>query len=202
MRTLAKTMVRLAATTVATGAILGAFAPDALAEGSFSSSVKQVQPQFDSRTWKDRNQDTARTKITLSNCKVNAGGKTPGSTPLQSVEVALAKGSTVVKVIKKACAELELPHLAAPAEAMEYLLDLARSGIVELSPAHIGLLAEAINRLPEREKVVLTLYYYEGLTLAQIGEVIGVTESRICQIHTKAILQLRSRMQASERESA
>lgn len=103
MRTLTKTMVRLAATTVATGAILGAFAPDALAEGSFSSSVKQVQPQFDSRTWKDRNQDTARTKITLSNCKVNAGGKTPGSTPLQSVEVALAKGSTVVKVIKKAC---------------------------------------------------------------------------------------------------
>lgn len=75
MRTLTKTMVRLAATTVATGAILGAFAPDALAEGSFSSSVKQVQPQFDSRTWKDRNQDTARTKITLSNCKVNAGGK-------------------------------------------------------------------------------------------------------------------------------
>ncbi len=65
-----------------------------------------------------------------------------------------------------------------------------------------GMLAEAINRLPEREKVVLTLYYYEGLTLAQIGDVIGVTESRICQIHTKAILQLRSRMQAADRESA
>jgi RNA polymerase sigma factor for flagellar operon FliA len=64
------------------------------------------------------------------------------------------------------------------------------------------LLAESINRMPEREKIVLTLYYYEGLTLAQIGEVIGVTESRVCQIHTKAILQLRSRMQASERESA
>ena len=65
-----------------------------------------------------------------------------------------------------------------------------------------GMLADAINRLPEREKVVLTLYYYEGLTLAQIGDVIGVTESRICQIHTKAILQLRSRMQAADRESA
>lgn len=64
-----------------------------------------------------------------------------------------------------------------------------------------GLLGEAINLLPEREKVVLTLYYYEGLTLAQIGEVIGVTESRICQIHTKAILQLRSRMQAADREA-
>ena len=63
-----------------------------------------------------------------------------------------------------------------------------------------GLLGESINRLPEREKVVLTLYYYEGLTLAQIGEVLGVTESRVCQIHTKAILQLRSRMQAADRE--
>lgn len=63
-----------------------------------------------------------------------------------------------------------------------------------------GLLSEAVDRLPEREKVVLTLYYYEGLTLAQIGEVIGVTESRVCQIHTKAILQLRSRMQAADRE--
>jgi RNA polymerase sigma factor FliA len=63
-----------------------------------------------------------------------------------------------------------------------------------------ALLGDSINRLPEREKVVLTLYYYEGLTLAQIGEVLGVTESRVCQIHTKAILQLRSRMQAAHRE--
>lgn len=64
-----------------------------------------------------------------------------------------------------------------------------------------GLLSEAVERLPEREKVVLTLYYYEGLTLAQIGDVIGVTESRVCQIHTKAILQLRSRMAAADREA-
>jgi RNA polymerase sigma factor for flagellar operon FliA len=63
------------------------------------------------------------------------------------------------------------------------------------------ILAEAINRMPEREKIVLTLYYYEGLTLAEIGQVLGVTESRVCQIHTKAVLQLRSRMQAAERES-
>ena len=53
------------------------------------------------------------------------------------------------------------------------------------------LLAKAINTLPEREKIVVTLYYYEGLTLAEIGQVLGVTESRICQMHTKAVLQLR-----------
>ncbi len=64
------------------------------------------------------------------------------------------------------------------------------------------ILAESINRMPEREKIVLTLYYYEGLTLAEIGRVLGVTESRVCQIHTKAVLQLRSRISAAEREPA
>jgi RNA polymerase sigma factor for flagellar operon FliA len=64
------------------------------------------------------------------------------------------------------------------------------------------LLASAINRLGEREKLVLTLYYYESLTLSEIGQVLGVTESRVCQIHTKAILQLRGRMLLAERESA
>jgi RNA polymerase sigma factor for flagellar operon FliA len=56
------------------------------------------------------------------------------------------------------------------------------------------LLAGAINRMPDRERLVLTLYYYEGLTLAEIGDLLGVTESRVCQIHTKSILQLRSRL--------
>src|SRR5207247_3392590 len=55
-----------------------------------------------------------------------------------------------------------------------------------------GLLVGAINSLSEREKIVVTLYYFEGLTLAEIGEVLGVTESRVCQIHTKAVGQLRT----------
>ena len=57
-----------------------------------------------------------------------------------------------------------------------------------------GILANAINRLPEREKVVITLYYYEGLTLAEIGQVLGVTESRVCQMHTKSVLALKSKI--------
>lgn len=56
------------------------------------------------------------------------------------------------------------------------------------------ILEESINRLSEREKVVVTLYYFEGLTLAQIGQVLGVTESRVCQIHTKAVLGLRTKI--------
>ena len=64
------------------------------------------------------------------------------------------------------------------------------------------ILASAINRLPDREKLVLTLYYYENLTLGEIGNVIGVTESRVCQIHTKAVIQLRSKLAEPLRELA
>lgn len=62
------------------------------------------------------------------------------------------------------------------------------------------ILAGAIGRLSDREKTVVTLYYYEGLTLAEIGSILGVTESRICQMHTKAILQLRVRMAESDKD--
>jgi len=55
-------------------------------------------------------------------------------------------------------------------------------------------MADAIDGLPEREKIVITLYYYEELTLREIGEVLGVTESRVSQLHTKAVLRLKSRL--------
>ena len=58
--------------------------------------------------------------------------------------------------------------------------------------------ADAIARLPEREKLVVALYYYENLTLREIDEVLGVTESRVSQLHTKAVLRLRSRLQGGE----
>ena len=57
------------------------------------------------------------------------------------------------------------------------------------------LLLEAMDRVTEREQQVLALYYFEGLTLSQIGEIIGVTESRVSQIHSKAILTLRSHIE-------
>jgi RNA polymerase sigma factor for flagellar operon FliA len=63
-------------------------------------------------------------------------------------------------------------------------------------------LGEAIARLPEREKLVVTLYYYEELTLREIGEVLGVTESRVSQLHTKAVLRLKARLSGGMREPA
>lgn len=55
-------------------------------------------------------------------------------------------------------------------------------------------LVDAINRLPERDRLVVTLYYYEGMTLSEIGDVLGVTESRVCQIHAKTMMSLRNRL--------
>ena len=55
-------------------------------------------------------------------------------------------------------------------------------------------LIKAVEGMPERERTVLQMYYYDELTLSEIGEVLGVTESRVCQIHTKALRQLRSKL--------
>lgn len=60
------------------------------------------------------------------------------------------------------------------------------------------ILANAIDRLPEREKMVVSLYYYEGLTLREIGEVLGVTESRVSQLHTKAIIRMKAKLRLSK----
>ncbi len=53
---------------------------------------------------------------------------------------------------------------------------------------------DAIKKLPDKEKKVIVLYYYEDLTLKEIGEVLEVTESRVSQLHTKAIMRLRGRL--------
>ncbi|HUU28712.1 MAG TPA: FliA/WhiG family RNA polymerase sigma factor [archaeon] len=56
------------------------------------------------------------------------------------------------------------------------------------------ILVNGINTLPEREKLVVALYYYEGLTLKEIGEVMQISESRVCQIHTEAMLRMRGKL--------
>lgn len=63
-----------------------------------------------------------------------------------------------------------------------------------------SLLARVIHTLPEREQIVVTLYYYEGLTLAEIGLVLRVTESRISQLHTKAMMGMRSRIGSTDND--
>jgi len=61
--------------------------------------------------------------------------------------------------------------------------------------AHIKrLIAEAIHDLPEKQRLVLSLYYYEDLNLKEIGRVLDVTESRVSQLHTQAILRLKGKL--------
>jgi RNA polymerase sigma factor for flagellar operon FliA len=55
-------------------------------------------------------------------------------------------------------------------------------------------LVHAVRQLPERDQIIVTLYYFEGLTLSEIGLVLGVTESRVSQLHTRCALTLRSKL--------
>jgi RNA polymerase sigma factor for flagellar operon FliA len=60
--------------------------------------------------------------------------------------------------------------------------------------AMLDVLGQAIDQLPEREKTLVALYYHEGLTLKEIGAVLTVTESRVCQLHAQAMARLRTRI--------
>ena len=60
------------------------------------------------------------------------------------------------------------------------------------------MLVQGIEALPEREKLMMALYYEQDLNLREIGEVMGVTESRVCQIHSQAVARLRSRILGAE----
>ena len=57
-------------------------------------------------------------------------------------------------------------------------------------------IAETIATLPEKERLVISLYYYEDLNMKEIGGILGITESRVCQIHTKSVLRLRAKLKA------
>ena len=56
--------------------------------------------------------------------------------------------------------------------------------------------SDTINALPEKERLVVSLYYYEDLNMKEIGNILGITESRVCQIHTKATQRLSSKLRS------
>jgi len=84
------------------------------------------------------------------------------------------------------------------AESIESPVSLNPDMIVEKDEIRRVIVA-AIDELPEKEKKVLVLYYYEDLTLKEIGEVLEVTESRVSQLHTKAIMRLRAKLTSFKR---
>jgi RNA polymerase sigma factor for flagellar operon FliA len=96
----------------------------------------------------------------------------------------------------------DVKHIGSDSDEVT-VLDTVESQVVPGPEARLEreemkqLLVEAINKLPQREREVIALYYYEELTLKEIGEVLGVTESRISQLHTKAIMRLRGYLSRS-----
>ena len=60
-----------------------------------------------------------------------------------------------------------------------------------LSRERVDLVTEAIGALPEKERTVIALYYHEGMTMKEVGAVLGLTESRVSQLHAQALLRLR-----------
>jgi RNA polymerase sigma factor for flagellar operon FliA len=66
-----------------------------------------------------------------------------------------------------------------------------------LTQERIEIVADAIGRLPERERLVVTLYYHEELTMKEVGAVLGLTESRVSQVHSQAMLRLRGNLRVS-----
>ncbi len=85
-------------------------------------------------------------------------------------------------------------ELAGLAEVIEDIKSADPSQQVEMEEAK-EILLDSVNRLPEQERLVIALYYYEEMTLKEIGETLRISESRVSQIHTKAIGKLRSRVQ-------
>ena len=122
-------------------------------------------------------------------------------------EIAAALGMTVAQY-ERALEQLRTLELAAARELdaptadgtplLEFCVDPGESAVQTIERQELRAhLAQAIGELPERERQILALYYEEELTLAEIGEVIGVCESRVCQLRGLAVSRLRTLLRES-----
>ena len=115
-----------------------------------------------------------------------------------ALKAALDKAPETVEGLRQTLAATKDQVQLLRTEAQEAVTDLADD---TADPAEIladqnvkTLLVKAIELLPEREKLMMALYYEQDLNLREIGEVMGVSESRVCQLHTQAIARLRSQI--------
>ncbi len=101
-----------------------------------------------------------------------------------------------VSLINPEDLEKTIPGLMNPNAAHEILAEGHQHDPVEVFNAQQlrDVLAQAIDELPEKERIVLSLYYYEELTMKKIGQVLSITESRVSQIHTKALSRLKGKV--------
>jgi RNA polymerase sigma factor for flagellar operon FliA len=137
------------------------------------------------RSVRDKIRDIERAQVTLE--------ARLGRTPTDQ-ELAAELGVSVTS-LRETYGKVSYTSLASIDEigVVEDIAPMSTATVIEEDEVHEGLML-AISELPERDRVILALYYFEGLTLAEIGQVLGVTESRVSQLHTRATLALRSKL--------
>jgi RNA polymerase sigma factor FliA len=146
-------------------------------------------------------QKATEVEKTILHLEKKKGGPAEDEEIAQEMGLSMEAYHELLAQVKGVCLmEIDTLQQRLPELADEELLGLLHDK-KENDPFHLlsvkevkEVLASAIDELSEREREVLSLYYYEELTLKEIGEVMDLTESRICQIHTKGILKLRGRL--------
>jgi RNA polymerase sigma factor FliA len=111
-------------------------------------------------------------------------------------EIAAELGITV-SALRDLYAKVAFTSVAT-VEDLELADDLSAAATQEIEDDQAkAALLQVVRELPERDQVIIALYYFEGFTLAEIGQVLGVTESRVSQLHSRATLVLRNRLAGS-----
>jgi len=120
--------------------------------------------------------------------------------PATDEEVAKAMEIDVEKLYKMLNRVSNIPMLSLEMDARTSILDKLSSDSNKTPYEEIdkqelrGVLANSIERLPEKEKKVISLYYFSEITMKEIGKILDLTESRVSQIHTKAVTKLRGKL--------
>lgn len=131
--------------------------------------------------------------------EIESGREAQAAEVAQKMEISLDEYHRLLQDVRSARV-LSVEELGFEGESILEHLPAREEGSCEVLQLHElrGQLADEIASLPERESLVLSLYYDEELNLREIGEVLGVSESRVCQLHSQALARLRARMSTTE----
>ena len=138
--------------------------------------IEQAMADLERELGRSPSEDELAVKLNISNEELEAWLSEVATTTVGTLDRAISMG------FEPEADELDGAHTPVVAVEAEELRAVIRT---------------AVRDLPERERLVLSLYYDENLTLADIGEILDVTESRVSQLHARSVLHLRSRLRAS-----
>lgn len=175
-----------------------------LIRGEIMESLRERDPA--SRTLRKKIREMARTINRLS---VALGRAPRGEEVAQALGMSLPEYQALVRAAEGTAVTSLEEALAADPQVEARALVGEEVGAQSADPATaleqrelLNLVAQGVERLPEREQVILGLYYGEEMTLREIGEIFGITESRVCQLHAQALRHLRATLDQDLRLAA